>query len=283
MTAEAWRREAVHRLREADNPDAQWDADLLLCEALGCEKGRLRFLLERELSCEAAARLEEQLKRRLSGEPLQYILGSTCFMGLTFRCDARALIPRQDTETLAEEAIHRLTGRERPRVLDLCCGSGCIGLSIAHCVPGVQLTLSDLSGEALSLSRENAQALGIQARFLQGDMFAPCDGERFDLIACNPPYLTAEDMQALQQEVRSEPDTALFGGEDGLDFYRRLAAEAGAHLCEGGVLLAECGMGQAGEVARLFEAIGETRVLRDLCGVERVVVAGGQCPVGSGR
>lgn len=271
MTAGEWRRLASGRLREASNPDAEWDTDLLLCEALGCEKGRLRFLLEGELAEEARLWLEERLARRLSGEPLQYILGYTYFMGLRFRCDRRALIPRQDTETLAEEAIRALEGRRAPRVLDVCCGSGCIGLSVAKHAREVRLTLSDLSGDALSLAQENARALGIEARFWQGDLFAPAGDERFDLIVCNPPYLTAQDMQELQAEVRREPETALFGGADGLDFYRRLAAEAGAHLEKGGVLLAECGMGQAQAVEQLLRALGDTRVVRDLCGVERLI------------
>lgn len=272
MTAEAFLRDARVRMEAAGNPDAAWDADILLCEAMGCEKGRLRFRLRQELAPSDLERLNEQLARRLSGEPLQYILGSTYFMGLRFACDARALIPRQDTETLAEESIRALAGRNAPRVLDLCCGTGCVGLSIAKHVPGVRLTLSDLSEEALALAGENARALGVEARRVQGDLFEAVQGETFDLIACNPPYLTRADMDELQREVRREPALALLGGEDGLDFYRRLASEAGAHLASGGMLLVECGRGQAQEVSRLLQALGETRIIRDLCGVDRVVV-----------
>lgn len=273
MTVGEWKRSARTRMQAADNPDAGWDAELLLCEALGCEKGALRQKDREELSARALDALEAQLSRRLAGEPLQYILGNTWFMGLRFACDPRALIPRQDTETLAEEALKALERGSGQRVLDLCCGSGCVGLSIARYAPGAEVTLSDLSEEALALARENARLLGLRARMAQGDLFEAVPGERFDLIACNPPYLTAQDMQSLQREVRREPEGALYGGEDGLDFYRRIAREAPAHLTEGGSLLVECGMGQAGEVARLLEAVGQTRVVRDLCGVERVVVA----------
>ena len=273
MTVEEWKRSARARMQEADNPDAGWDAELLLCEALGCEKGALRQKGREELSAQAVDALEAQLSRRLAGEPLQYILGNTWFMGLRFACDPRALIPRQDTETLAEEALKELKRGTRPRVLDLCCGSGCVGLSVARYAPEAEVTISDLSEEALALAYENARSLGLRAHFAQGDLFEAVPGERFDLIACNPPYLTAQDMLSLQREVRREPEGALYGGEDGLDFYRRLAREASAYLTEGGSLLVECGMGQAAEVARLLEAVGETSVVRDLCGVERVVIA----------
>ena len=274
MTAGEFLKTARDEMQAAGNPDAAWDAEILLCEALGCEKSRLRFRLEEKLTENSLKRLEKWLARRISGEPLAYVLGNTYFMGLRFLCDPRALIPRQDTETLAEEAIHALTGKSRPRVLDLCCGTGCVGLSIAKYVPGAQLTLSDLSADALCLAGENARALGVAADLRQGDLFEAVRGETFDLIACNPPYLTGQDMTELQMEVRREPALALFGGEDGLDFYRRLADEAGAHLTPGGSLLAECGRGQAGDVARLFQAIGETRVVRDLCNIDRVIQVG---------
>ena len=274
MTAGEFLKTARDEMQAAGNPDAVWDAEILLCEALGCEKSRLRFRLEEKLTEDGLQRLEKWLARRISGEPLAYVLGNTYFMGLRFLCDPRALIPRQDTETLAEEAIRALAGKSRPRVLDLCCGTGCVGLSIAKYVPGAQLTLSDLSTDALSLAGENARALGVAADLRQGDLFETVRGETFDLIACNPPYLTGQDMTELQTEVRREPALALFGGEDGLAFYRRLANEAWAYLNPGGALLAECGRGQAGDVARLFQAIGETRIVRDLCNIDRVIQVG---------
>lgn len=272
MTAGEFLKTAREQMQAAGNPDAAWDAEILLCEALGCEKSRLRFRLEEELTENGLKRLEKWLARRISGEPLAYVLGNTYFMGLRFLCDPRALIPRQDTETLAEEAIHALAGKSRPRVLDLCCGTGCVGLSIAKYVPGAQLTLSDLSADALCLAGENARVLGVAADLRQGDLFETVRGETFDLIACNPPYLTGQDLTELQPEVRREPALALYGGADGLAFYRRIASEAALYLSEGGVILLEVGQGQAQDVCALLKPpLGVLRVHRDLNGIERVV------------
>ena len=274
MTVQAFRAHARRALQAANNPDAAWDADALLMDVLCCERGQLTLRGEDPLSPDQENALNERLSRRLSGEPLAYVLGYTYFMGLRFACDMRALIPRQDTETLAEEAIARLSAYDKPRMLDVCCGTGCIGLSCARLAKkSVELTLSDLSEGALSLARENARALGVEARLCQGDLFAPVGG-LFDLIACNPPYLTGEDMENLQSEVRREPELALYGGGDGLAFYRRLAKEAPAYLAPGASLLAEVGMGQAGDVSALFaETMTDVTVLSDLRGVGRVVCA----------
>ena len=160
------------------------------------------------------------------------------------------------------------------RVLDLCCGTGAIGLSIARFRPDAQVLLADVSGEALCLARENAARLGVtNARFVQEDLFKAAAGECFDLIACNPPYLDQADMDNLQAEVRREPTLALFGGPDGLDFYRRIARDAPAHLAPGGVMLLEVGQGQAPVVARMLGGWANTALHRDLNGIERVVEA----------
>ena len=211
--------------------------------------------------------LGEMLARRLAGEPLQYILGEWELMGLPFRVDARALIPRQDTETLVEAALGLIKERGYRTVLDLCCGTGCIGINLAA-LSGAAVTLADISVDALALARENAEKNGVCARVMETDLFSNITGS-FDLIACNPPYLSDADMAALQREVRFEPALALYGGEDGLDFYRRIRTEYAAHLNQRGALLLEVGFGQAAAVCALF---GENAyVLRDLCGVERVV------------
>jgi len=269
MTVFEWIEQARLRMEQAGNPDAGWDADFLMCETLGCERGRLRFMRGNLLLQEQEKQANEWLSRRLAGEPLQYVLGYTWFWGLRFACDRRALIPRQDTETLVEAALAGL--KKDAQVLDLCCGTGCVGLSIAHSRPDAQVTLSDLSEEALSLAQENARVLGIQARLCRGDLFEAVKGVRFDLIVSNPPYLTGQDMQQLQQEVRMEPEMALFGGEDGLSFYRRMAEQAGEYLLPDGRLMVECGQGQAQDIAALFSPLGEVKIHRDLCGVERVV------------
>ena len=220
------------------------------------------------------AELERRLDRRLSGEPLQYIEGAAYFMGLNFAVDSRVLIPRQDTETLCEQALTFLRGYTGAEVLDLCTGSGAIAISVARLQPGLRVTATDMSSDALSVASENAHLNGVYVRFMQGDLFEPVAGERFDAILCNPPYLTADDMAHLQTEVACEPRMALFGGEDGLMFYRRLAHEVYRHLKPGGYALFEVGDGQAAEVLRLMSEnamCAASGTVKDLPGVERVV------------
>ena len=264
-------REALRAAQAALAPvageEAAREARLFFCHALGWDMARLLSRQSDIFPGEYEKMLEEMLARRLAGEPLQYILGEWELMGLPFRVDARALIPRQDTETLVEAALGLIKERGYRTVLDLCCGTGCIGISLAA-LSGAAVTLADISVDALALARENAEKNGVCARVMETDLFSNITGS-FDLIACNPPYLSDADMAALQREVRFEPALALYGGEDGLDFYRRIRTEYAAHLNQRGALLLEVGFGQAAAVCALF---GENAyVLRDLCGVERVV------------
>lgn len=264
-------REALRAAQAALAPvageEAAREARLFFCHALGWDMARLLSRQSDIFPGEYEKMLEEMLARRLAGEPLQYILGEWELMGLPFRVDARALIPRQDTETLVEAALGLIKERGYRTVLDLCCGTGCIGISLAA-LSGAAVTLADISVDALALARENVEKNGVCARVMETDLFSNITGS-FDLIACNPPYLSDADMAALQREVRFEPALALYGGEDGLDFYRRIRTAYAAHLNQRGALLLEVGFGQAAAVCALF---GENAyVLRDLCGVERVV------------
>ena len=189
------------------------------------------------------------IARRQSGEPLQYVLGEWEFYGLPMRVDARALIPRPETELLVETALGLLHGGER--VLDLCCGSGCIGIALKkHC--DITLVAADISKDALALTRENAALNGVDPQTVQSDLFDGVDG-KFDLIVSNPPYLTQAEMEQRDESLRFEPALALDGGTDGLDFYRRIAATYRNYLKEGGTLLLEIGMTQAESVTALFD------------------------------
>ena len=275
MTISRWLDAAKARLSTAGDLDAAADADWLLCEETGLARSQLRWKGEASLSPTAVEELDAWLSRRVQGEPLQYILGHTGFMGYDFLCDRRALIPRFDTETLVDGALCDMRGQAAPRVLDMCCGTGCIGLSVALKRPDARVTLCDISPEALSLARENAVRLGADVSLREGDLFEAVKGERFDYILCNPPYLTEEDMASLSREVRFEPSLALSGGGDGLDFYRRIAKSAPAYLNKGGRVCLEVGLGQAGDVAALLKGagFGEADTLRDMSGVERVVRA----------
>lgn len=274
MTFGEWIAAARAELERAGNPDAQVDARLLVCGLCDLAPGRLAGICGQEMPAALHAELERRLDRRLSGEPLQYIEGTAYFMGLKFIVNSHVLIPRQDTETLCEQALTFLRGRAGAEVLDLCTGSGAIAISVARLRPGLRVTATDMSSDALSVASENAHLNGVYVRFMQGDLFEPVAGERFDAILCNPPYLTADDMVHLQTEVACEPRMALFGGEDGLMFYRRLAHEVYRHLKPGGYALFEVGDGQAAEVLRLMSEnamCAASGTVKDLPGVERVV------------
>lgn len=216
--------------------------------------------------------------RCLDGEPLAYVLGEWDFYGLTFKVTPDVLIPRSDTERLCELAIERARQVVNPRVLDLCCGSGCIGVALAHEVEDAHVTAVDISDAALLVSRENARRNGVSARYvaLRGDVCSRPQHHlgAFDIIVSNPPYITADEMRGLDPSVRDfEPEQALFGGEDGLDFYRTICSKWGELLVPGGMLLFECGYRQAAEVAGILEnnRFAGIGVTEDFSGVPRIV------------
>lgn len=256
------------RLEPVAGEEAAQQAKLIVAAVIGAEPGALMVHTWAQATEEQISIVGDLIDQRLTGEPLQYILGEWSFMGLPFYVDERALIPRQDTELLAETAIEMIKARGYRSCLDLCTGSGCVGISIAK-LAKVPVTASDISADALALARENAELNQTDVTFIESDLFgAVTDG--FDCIVCNPPYLSGTDMDELQKEVSFEPKLALYGGEDGLDIYRKIAQEYRAHLNEGGALLLEIGSTQALAVADLF---GETaRVLTDIGGNARVVI-----------
>ena len=183
-------------------------------------------------------------------------------MGLPFYTRPCALIPRQDTETLCEEALS-IGGKT---LLDLCCGTGCIGVSLAK-LGGFEVTFADISPDCLALARENAALNGVAGSFVLTDMFGNISGS-YDMICVNPPYIPTSELASLQAEVKREPRLALDGGADGLDFYRRISRDYAAHLNPGGTLLMEVGAGQAEDVAEMFP---KAEIIKDICGIERVV------------
>ena len=277
MTISDWLGRAKARLEASGCPDPDVDSRWIAEDALGMTRSELKFESDHSLSHGQLVRLESMLDRRIAGEPVQYILGSADFMGLRFEVTPEVLIPRQDTETLAEAALIDLRGRPgEPSLLDLCAGSGCIGLSLASLAPDARVTLSDISREALDIARRNAHALGVRVELRHGDLFAAVGRERFDVIASNPPYIPRQALDGLQREVRFEPRLALDGGEDGLDFYRRIARDAGQHLNAGGSVYLEVGVGEAPAVLALLKehlSCLEAGTIRDLNGIERVVFA----------
>ncbi|HTY96120.1 MAG TPA: peptide chain release factor N(5)-glutamine methyltransferase, partial [Solirubrobacteraceae bacterium] len=251
---------------------------LLLEAACGASSARILAHPEDELGAEAAARFEAFLDRRSGGEPVAYITGIAGFYGRSFRVDPRVLIPRPETELLVDACLEALPVDAQADALDLCAGSGCVGLTLLAERPGLRLTAVELSAEAAQVARENAAALGLAGRYelLEGDLFAPLGGRAgFRLIAANPPYVPTGEIARLAVEVRDhDPRLALDGGADGLAVIRPLVAEAARRLASGGTLALEIGEGQGPTVRALLEAAGlsDVRVVRDYARLDRIVV-----------
>ena len=230
------------------------------------------FLAERDrpVSEELVVRVDTAVDRYLGGEPLPYVLGEWTFYGLDLYVSPDVLIPRDDTCAVAELAIHRgLFLDQNPRILDLCCGSGCIGLAIASRLKDARVTLADLSGPALSVARKNIQRnhMGGRVSCVQVDAMEapPAFLGKFDMIVSNPPYVTASEMEELPDSVKNyEPHMALFGGTDGLDFYRAITKNFRELLKPGGFLCYEFGMGQGNAVCAMLEENGFTVLERTL-------------------
>ena len=259
-------------LRSREIADAEYDAWYLM-EFAG-HISRAEYLLRRmeKMPKEVYIRYEELLRERGKRIPLQHLTGEQEFMGLSFAVNERVLIPRQDTELLVEEALKRL--RPGARVLDLCTGSGCIAISLKKIRPDLDVTASDLSGQALEIARENAKRLRADVDFVQSDLLEELSGA-FDMILSNPPYIPTKTIDTLMEEVRfHDPKMALDGGADGLFFYRRIIAESKSHLTRGGWLIFENGHDQGETVSHMMMEGSYTgvRVIKDLSGLDRVVV-----------
>ena len=270
------------RLLETENPeDAGVLARMLICHVSG--KDHARFLADRDLYAgeTIVEGVEKGLKRLLAGEPIAYILGQWEFYGLPMLVSPKVLIPRDDTCAVAELAIRQALFLDKdPRILDLCCGSGCIGLAVASRVKDAKVTLADVSLDALAVAKANAalNKLTGRVRCVQADALKPAFPflGKFDLIVSNPPYITAGEMLELPVSVKDyEPHLALCGGEDGLDFYRSIAKNFAPALKPGGYLCFEFGMGQGDDVCRILEMNGYTILerTRDYNDRERAVLA----------
>lgn len=272
MTIRELLKTARQRLEAAGVPDATVDAAWLLGAVLHMKSLEVQVKGDKTLTAEQEAAFEALLLRRIAREPLQYILGETDFMGLRFLTRPPVLIPRNDTELLCQKALERLMPGDR--VLDLCTGSGAIAISLALLAKDISVDASDISPEALKLARDNAALHKANVNFMEGDLFDPWQGQRYDMICCNPPYIPSKELAGLQAEVRCEPMLALDGGDDGLDFYRRLIKQASQHLKGQGYLLLEMGDGQGTQLASMLAFdFNEILIYDDMAGLPRLVIA----------
>lgn len=245
--------------KEKGVPNAKLDADILIAHSLGLKRLDLYLDLDRPLTEAQLTELRPLVKRRANREPLQYILGTVEFCDLQLKVDARALIPRPETEELVELIVEKLTVAPQT-ILDLGTGTGALALALAHRYPEAQVTAVDFSEEALALAAENVERLGFAERVVlkNGSWFEPlADGERFDLIVSNPPYLTEEEMTTAEPEVITfEPNSALVSGADGLEDLRKIVSAARSYLATGGMLAMETGIAQHEALDGLAQSAG---------------------------
>ena len=263
------------QLEKSGNEYAKYERKVLLEEVLGCNYMYMLMNGSEEVEVQKEQQYKDFIAQRCNHYPLQYLLGEAHFMDYTFFVNEDVLIPRNDTEVLvetADEVIGRCTN-SNIKVLDLCCGSGCIGISLKLYHREIGLVLSDYSKQALEVTRKNLKKYDVNAKVLCGDLFEAFNG-RVKLIVSNPPYIERKVIDTLMPEVRDyEPMSALDGGEDGLDFYRRIVKEAPEYLEDDGYLMFEIGYNQADAVRMLMEDRGfpDVQVKKDYAGLDRIV------------
>ena len=296
--------EGEYRLTKAGVMDAHIDAEELYCFLKGCDKVVLFLMKEEEADKETEEAYFKLIEERASRIPLQHITGKQEFIGFTFKVSPDVLIPRQDTEVLVTEAAKLLRDERKAaahnksksrgglfkmfsappeqEVLDLCCGSGAIGISLAKICEDLSVTATDISEAAIALAKENAKSNRVEVEFLQGDLYEALRDtgkskrvRSYDMIVSNPPYIKTNTIAMLQEEVKDhEPMLALDGGRDGLDYYRRIIADAHLYLKDNGWLMLEIGYDQGEDLRKLIMETGgfsTPEVIHDLAGRDRVV------------
>jgi len=271
--------DAEAQLKTSPHPErARQDAETLLLHILCQNRAWLLANWDEETDPATQCTYRELVSRRHTGEPIQYITGTTEFFGLPFSVGPGVLIPRPETEHLVEEVLRLAAPLSTPQIADIGTGSGIIAVALANALPNARITAIDYSPQALAIARENAQRNQVADRidFIEGDLLAPLTGQQFDIIASNPPYIPTTDHDSLSTEVRNhEPHTALFAGEDGLNIYRCLIPEAIPLLKPNGWLALEIGYNQQPAIEQLLQSAGyqNIRFLPDYQDIPRVAVA----------
>ena len=269
-------RRSTEYLETSGSPTPRLDAELLLAHGLGLTRIDLYTQFERPLSEDELAACRELIRRRGRREPVAYVIGRWGFRRLELDVDARVLVPRPETELLVDRCLALLEGRERPAVLDVGTGSGAIALALKDERPDAMVAACDVSPDALSVARANAERLGLEIAFAESDLLETVPGGLFQLIVSNPPYVSESELAALEPEVAEhEPRLATVAGAGGLEVYSRLLPQAAGRLAPGGFIALECGAGQAPALVAELERVGyaDPGVDRDLSGIERVVWA----------
>ncbi|MBF4694558.1 peptide chain release factor N(5)-glutamine methyltransferase [Fusibacter ferrireducens] len=268
---QVWLNEALQPITSEWEIESKW----MLCHVLDCSVLDLIIYKQQAITEKAYGDLVEMVRRRAQREPIQYILGVHEFMGLPFKVSKGVLIPRQDTESLVEYIIQYVD--EQPtKILDIGTGSGAIAISLAHYLKYSEVTTVDISEDALEIARENVRLNGVEERvtLLKSDLFENIEPQKMDIIVSNPPYISEKDLKMLEPEVKDyEPELALFGGKDGLDFYRRIIPKSKSYLKPNGLLIFEAGYDQSEKIVELFEVNGYDNigVFSDLRGVPRFI------------
>ena len=254
-------------------PDRDVDAIWIVCAVTGIKRNSLHFEKEKELTEKQILNLNAILERRATREPLQYILGFVPFYNIILNTDSRALIPRDETALLVEQALEFIQKNNYKTVLDIGTGSGAIAISIKKNAPQTKVCAVDISEKAISLAKENAKENEVEIEFIKSDLFENLQNQKFDCILSNPPYIPTKDMEKLEKELSFEPKNALDGGSDGLDFYRDIIQEAKQHLNKNGLLMFEIGFDQGDAVKTLLSKSGFTDsvVLKDYSRLDRIV------------
>ncbi|MBQ7198118.1 MAG: peptide chain release factor N(5)-glutamine methyltransferase [Selenomonadaceae bacterium] len=267
---------ATIKLEAAGIESARLDAEVLLAHILNCKRLYLYVDAVKSLTPAQVSRFENLIKQRIKKIPVAYLTGQREFMGLNFVVTPAVLIPRPDTEILAQFAIEKLSAVKNPTFADIGTGSGAICVSILKYLKNSTAATVDISKDAIDCATFNAEKFGVDDRiiFHVGNLFEPLRGKKFHAVISNPPYIPTKDLSTLQDEVQREPQIALDGGVDGLNFYRKIADDAPNFLFNGGFLAVEIGINQADAVKNLFaKNFTNIEIVRDLAGIERVVIA----------
>lgn len=266
-------KEAEKILTSHNITEAKLDAEVMLCDVLNIERKILPTIREKIITNEQYNLYKKYLERRITGEPVSYITGSTEFMGLKIKVSPDVLIPRQETELLVEQTNNFIKKNNCKKILDLCTGSGCIAVSVAAYNNDISVTASDISTKALNIAKKNALINNVceKIKFIESDIFSNIS-EKFDIIVSNPPYVTEEEYKNLEKELYFEPKLALTADDNGLYFYKKIAEQTKIFLNDNGIILLELNTNLSKEIESLFKNFDKTEIIKDYSQKERILI-----------